>query len=422
MRTRSLGLTLFAGLSIFVAACSSGGASPSAAAPSTAASAAASVAAPSAAASGSASAGASAGASASAAASGSAGASASAAAHSDLKIGVVTDIGTLDDKNYNEYTYKGVQAGAAAIGAANPPAVVPKDASEYALEDPGVRRPGLQHDRHGRLQPRRRHRRGRGQEPEDHVHRRRPVADLHRQDRQAGLHVPLPARLDRRRSELHLDRLPGGSGRLPRRDHRRVGEQERHDRRHRRHLAVRSVHPLYPGLRARREVGQDGHQGQDRVRDQRLLERRVQRPGRWQEVRRRRSSPRTRLDVLFQVAGKTGNGILDSACDAGIYGVGVDVDQALSYPNAAKCTVTSAEKHLQIATGIGDPAARRRSEDQRRPSCSTRRPRASASRRATTSRALITPDIQKKVDDAMAAMVAGTLKTCTDKCGALPVQ
>ena len=34
----------------------------------------------------------------------------------------------------------------------------------------------------------------------------------------------------------------------------------------------------------------------------------------------------------------------------------------------------------------------------------------------------ITPDIQKKVDDAMAAMVAGTLTTCTDKCGALPVQ
>ena len=38
-------------------------------------------------------------------------------------------------------------------------------------------------------------------------------------------------------------------------------------------------------------------------------------------------------DVLFQVAGKTGNGILEAACEAGILGVGVDVDQALSYPN-----------------------------------------------------------------------------------------
>ncbi len=51
-------------------------------------------------------------------------------------------------------------------------------------------------------------------------------------------------------------------------------------------------------------------------------------------------------DVLFQVAGKTGNGILAAACDAGILGVGVDVDQALSNPPTAKCTVTSAEKKL----------------------------------------------------------------------------
>src|SRR5207249_1553167 len=56
-----------------------------------------------------------------------------------------------------------------------------------------------------------------------------------------------------------------------------------------------------------------------------------------------------KVDVLFQVAGKTGNGILDAACDAGIYGIGVDVDQALSYPNASKCTVTSAEKKLSLS-------------------------------------------------------------------------
>ena len=34
-----------------------------------------------------------------------------------------------------------------------------------------------------------------------------------------------------------------------------------------------------------------------------------------------------KLDVLFQVAGKTGNGVLEAACDANIYGIGVDVDQ-----------------------------------------------------------------------------------------------
>ena len=52
------------------------------------------------------------------------------------------------------------------------------------------------------------------------------------------------------------------------------------------------------------------------------------------------------LDVLFQVAGKTGNGVLQAACDAGIYGIGVDVDQYLSIPVTAECTVVSAEKKL----------------------------------------------------------------------------
>src|SRR5262245_54091471 len=38
-------------------------------------------------------------------------------AAADLKIGVVTDIGTLNDKNFNEYSFKGAQDGAKAIGA-----------------------------------------------------------------------------------------------------------------------------------------------------------------------------------------------------------------------------------------------------------------------------------------------------------------
>src|ERR1700675_3580600 len=109
MRIRRSGLALAMGLSIFAAAWSSSSArtSPAAGATATPPSAAPSV-----------------GASASTAPSAS-------AAHSDLKIGVVTDIGTLDDKNYNEYTYKGVTAAAAAIGADAPPAVVPKDQTQY---------------------------------------------------------------------------------------------------------------------------------------------------------------------------------------------------------------------------------------------------------------------------------------------------
>ena len=52
------------------------------------------------------------------------------------------------------------------------------------------------------------------------------------------------------------------------------------------------------------------------------------------------------VDVLFQVAGLSGQGALEAACDAGgIYGIGVDVDQALALPSET-CIVTSAEKKL----------------------------------------------------------------------------
>ena len=58
------------------------------------------------------------------------------------------------------------------------------------------------------------------------------------------------------------------------------------------------------------------------------------------------------VDVLFQVAGKTGNGVLQAACDADIFGIGVDVDQSLSLSaTTAKCTVTSAEKNLSKSVG-----------------------------------------------------------------------
>ena len=97
---KRLGLTLFAGLAIFVSACSSGGssASPSAAAPSAAASAA-----PSAAASASASAEASPSASA-----------AGATCDKKLKVGLVTDVGRINDKGFNQSAYEGMQAAQAA--------------------------------------------------------------------------------------------------------------------------------------------------------------------------------------------------------------------------------------------------------------------------------------------------------------------
>jgi basic membrane protein A len=55
------------------------------------------------------------------------------------------------------------------------------------------------------------------------------------------------------------------------------------------------------------------------------------------------------VDVIFQVAGLTGAGALRAACTAKIWGIGVDVDQYQSLPDAKQCIVTSAEKHLQVA-------------------------------------------------------------------------
>src|SRR6478736_2984308 len=50
----------------------------------------------------------------------------------DLKIAVVTDVGTVDDKNFNEYSAKGAADGATAAGATALTPLVPKGASEYA--------------------------------------------------------------------------------------------------------------------------------------------------------------------------------------------------------------------------------------------------------------------------------------------------
>ncbi len=54
-------------------------------------------------------------------------------------------------------------------------------------------------------------------------------------------------------------------------------------------------------------------------------------------------------DVLFQVAGGSGQGVLEAVCDADLYGIGVDTDQSISSPNVAQCIVTSAEKKIVLA-------------------------------------------------------------------------
>jgi basic membrane protein A len=119
------------------------------------------------------------------------------------------------------------------------------------------------------------------------------------------------------------------------------------------------------------------------------------------------------IDVFFQVAGATGNGVLQTACDAGIWGIGVDVDQYVSAPATAKCTVTSAEKKL--TKNVSDAIVRIRDGKQTGGTVKldlTTDDVGLASYHEHAS--LITADTQKKIDDAIAAIKSGSLKPCTE--------
>jgi basic membrane protein A len=55
-------------------------------------------------------------------------------------------------------------------------------------------------------------------------------------------------------------------------------------------------------------------------------------------------------DVVFGVAGMTNVGVLQATCDRGVWGIGVDVDQSLQLPAFGDCILTSAEYRIETAT------------------------------------------------------------------------
>lgn len=54
-------------------------------------------------------------------------------------------------------------------------------------------------------------------------------------------------------------------------------------------------------------------------------------------------------DVIFGVGGNTGNGGLLAAKEKGLMGIGVDVDQYFTYPEVADILITSATKNVDVA-------------------------------------------------------------------------
>jgi basic membrane protein A and related proteins len=58
----------------------------------------------------------------------------------------------------------------------------------------------------------------------------------------------------------------------------------------------------------------------------------------------------THADLVFGVAGATGLGVFAAACEAGVWAIGVDVDQYLEATAFQACILTSAEKRIATAT------------------------------------------------------------------------
>ena len=342
----------------------------------------------------------------------------SAAAHSDLKIGVVTDVGTANDKNFNEYTVVGAKNGAKAIGAAEPPVTVPKDSSEFGaaiqayVDDSydiivtagfslGVATTQAAHDNPDVWFI------GVDQGPPcvnadglpdttfacagDAAALLPHMVALSYQEDQAGYLAGIAAASASKTGTI------GAIGGIT-----LCGPCIRYIQGFK--LGAESINPDVKLVVAWVTESDFVKAFNDPVTGKSFGQQFLQ------------QNPD--VDVLFQVAGKTGNGVLDAACEAGIWGVGVDVDQALSYPNAAKCIITSATKSLALAveTDIRNIVAdtMKGGDDHW-----------DASRDGIgyapfgDNASALPADMADTLDAAFAEMKAGTLVTCPEKCGDL---
>ena len=116
-------------------------------------------------------------------------------------------------------------------------------------------------------------------------------------------------------------------------------------------------------------------------------------------------------DVLFQIAGLTGQGVLEAVCDADIYGIGVDVDQVESLPNLSGCLVTSAEKKLKdTVQAVIESVAAGSFEAGTVSYNAASTPPAIGLSPYHEFEDLITPEIQALLDEATAAMASGDLQ------------
>jgi len=398
MHKRSLGLTLFGAVAIIVAACG-GGATPTPAGSAVASPPAASGSAPAESPSGGAG-------------------SPSAPATSALKIGVVTDIGTLNDKNFNEYSFKGAEAGAAAIGTEVPTAIVPASAAEYPssiksfvdqkfdvivtvgfnLASTTVQ---AAHDNPNTWFV------GVDQSPICVTAEGLPDAtfacagdaktllpkylSVHFAEDQAGYLAGIVAAGATKSGTIGA--IGGTSICAP--CVRYIQGYE---------LGAKSVKPDIKVVAAYVTNDFSAAAFQDQAGGKTYAENYL--------------AQNKSVDVLFQVAGLTGNGVLDAACAAKIVGIGVDVDQYQSYPNAGPCLLTSATKSLQLAVSDAIKAIAGGSATPGDVLYDAKNEGIGVSAGHDNSNKWAA-DTQTLINTALAGMKDGSLKTCPDKCGSL---
>lgn len=324
---------------------------------------------------------------------------------SDAKIGVVTDVGTLDDKNFNEYSYLGAKQGAAAVGAAEPRAIVTQNSADYAKNIQTLVDDkfdlivtvgfaiGAATLKAAKANP-----------------------DIHFigvDQFQAGTDPVAGAGLANYESLVFNEAQAGYLAGIVAASI----SQSKHI------AAIGRSGTIPPVVNYMRGYENGAHSVDDTVQvDLKYVSNDLSvafnDPTTGKQFADQFLSQNDDVDVMFQVAGKTGNGILQSVEEAGIYGIGVDVDQWLSTHDQAECIVTSAEKHLTKGVQEGIIAFAGGSARKGNVFYGADNEGVGVASYYQFDGNVITDDIKTKVQDAFDGMASGDIDPCkpTNKC------
>jgi basic membrane protein A len=301
-----------------------------------------------------------------------------------LKIGMVTDIGQLEDKSFNEFSWAGVQAGAAAIGAPAPVPVITQNTADYAQNIQSLLDQGFQvivtvgfligtDTRTAALQ-----------NPEvqffgvdQFVAAPEPpnYQGILFNEAQSGYLAGIVAATV---SESDTIGAVGGVSTVPPVYSFINGYRN----------GAASVNPDIEVLINYTEDFNDAAKGEAAA----------------------NAMIQQGADVIFQVAGATGAGALRAACAADIWGIGVDVDQHGSLPDAAECIITSAEKKLE--NSISQAIERFAEEGPQGGNFFNTAENDGVGLSPFTNLDPVPEGLQAAVDDAFAKMKAGDLDPC----------